>query len=185
MEGSMTLGAIGETEENENIEQYDIVHRFWVEMVELRTMMEYHKRLRRLDNTCDFWTKLIPLVGSSGGVVGWMYENNWVSVCGLIILVAHLFTAIKPLLPFEIRKNKTFELLYEFSGIYHAFEEAWEEIMEGKLTKEEIAQILFDGKKKIIDVEHLLLPTIMIPEWRGLIKQAQADADAYFTKRYN
>lgn len=185
MEGSMTLGSMGQPEENGNVDQYDIVHRFWVEMVELQTLIYYHIRLRRWDNAWDFGTKAFLAVLSSGSVIAWLFHHDYVMVYGILILVANLLSAIKHLMPFENRRNKTFNLVYEYSKIYLDQENAWEKMMKGELTEEEISRILFESRTKIIDLEHKLLPFIIIPQWWFLVKKAQADADDYFTKRYN
>ena len=43
---------------------------------------------------------------------------------------------------------------------------------------------LFDAKKKMIDIEHKLLPAIIIPLKKSLIKAAIEDAKTYFSARY-
>jgi len=44
---------------------------------------------------------------------------------------------------------------------------------------------MFDAKKKMIDIEHKLLPAIIIPLKASLIKAAIEDANKYFTARYS
>jgi hypothetical protein len=161
-----------------------IVNRFWIEMVELKTGIYYHTRLRRYDNKLDILTKVIPAIASSGGIIAWLVKNEYGFYWAILIVLAHLISSIKHLLPFEVRRDKTFELVFEFSKIYLTLEKDWERIKDGTLTKEEISKLLFDAKKKIIDIEHKLLPSIIVPERQSIIKAAIKDSVKYFSERY-
>jgi hypothetical protein len=161
-----------------------IVNHFWVELVELKASIYYHIRLRRRDNTLDIATKIIPALAASGGIIAWLVKNEFGFYWAILIVLSHLLTAIKHLFPFEIRRDKTFELVFELSRIYLLLEKDWERIMDGMLTKEEISKLLFDTKKKLIDIEHKLLPAIIIPLKKSLIEAAKEDAKTYFSARY-
>ncbi len=170
-------------EETDRIES-DIVNRYWIELVELKTRIYYHIRLRRVDNLKDFWAKALPAVVSSGGILGWIVQNNYGFYWAVLIVLAQIVGAIKHLLPFEVRRNKTFETDYEFSKLYLQLEEKWERIMEGALTKDEIREMLFDAKRTSIDIEHKFLASIVIPQSKSLIRGAREDAKSYFSERY-
>lgn len=170
-------------DENDNSD--GIVNRYWVELVELKVMIYYHIHLRRWDNFWDILTKIIPAIAASAGIAAWIVDNNYGYYWAIIIVLAHLVSAIQHLFPFEIRRNKTFELAFELSKIYLMLEKDWERIMVGILTREDISKILFDAKKKIIDIEHKLLPAIIIPQYKFLTRAAIKDAEKYFSARYS
>ena len=168
-------------EENDND---GIVDHYWTELVELKTAIYYHIHLRRRDNWCDIATKIVPAIVTSGGIIGWLVKNEFGFSWALLIVLFHLVSAVKHLFPFEIRRDKAFELVFEFSRIYLVLEKDWERIMDGILTKEEISKLLFDAKKKLIDIEHKLLPAIIIPLYKSMIEAAKEDAKTYFSARY-
>ena len=111
-------------------------------------------------------------------------KNEYGFYWAILIVLAHLVSAVKHLFPFEIRREKTFELVFELSKIYLVLEKDWERIMNGELTREEISKLLFDAKKKMIDIEHKLLPAIIIPLYKSMIEAAKEDAKTYFSARY-
>jgi len=169
---------------DENEDNDSIVNRYWVELVNLKFMIYYHIHLRRRDNSWDIATKIIPALVTSGGIIGWLVKNDFGFYWAILIVLFHLISAVKHLFPFEIRRDKTFELVFEFSKIYLLLEKDWENIMIGKLTREDISKILYDAKKKIIDIEHKLLPAIIIPQYKSLIGAAIKEAEYYFSARY-
>ena len=170
---------------DENDDNDSIVNRYWVELVELKTGIYYHIRLRRRDNSWDIATKIIPALVTSGGIIGWLVKNDFGFYWAILIVLFHLISAVKHLFPFEIRRDKTFELIFELSKIYLLLEKDWEKIMVGILTREDISKILFDAKKIIIDIEHKLLPAIIIPQKKSLLEAAIEDANTYFSARYS
>ena len=170
-------------DENDNSD--GIVNRYWVELVELKIIIYYHIHLRRWDNFCDILTKIIPAVGTSAGITAWVVNNDLGFYWAIVIVLSHFVTAVKHLFPFEIRRDKTFELVFELSKINLLMEKDWERIMVGVLTKEEISKLLFDAKKKIVDIEHKQLPAIIIPQYKSLVEAAHKDAVKYFSARYS
>ena len=113
-------------DENDNSD--GIVNRYWAELVELKTGIYYHIRLRRRDNSWDIATKIIPAIATSGGIIGWLVINDFGFYWAIIIVLSHLFSSVKHLFPFEIRRDKTFRLVFELSKIYLVLEKDWERI---------------------------------------------------------
>jgi len=67
-------------------------------------------------------------------------KNEYGFYWAILIVLAHLVSAVKHLFPFEIRREKTFELVFELSKIHLVLEKDWERIMNGELTREEISK---------------------------------------------
>ena len=124
----------------ENANNDDIGYRYWVELVELKTAIYYHIHLRRRDNFWDIATKIVPAIVTSGGIIGWLVKNEFGFYWAILIVLFHLISAVKHLFPFEIRRDKAFELVFELSRIYLVLEKDWERIMDGVLTKDEISK---------------------------------------------
>jgi len=105
-------------------------------------------------------------------------------VWGATIAASHLLNAVKSYLPFGKRLEAASDLSSRFEGLFVRWEAAWQNVADGDLTADQIAERLFTLKRTKIELQEKCLKGVSLPDNPKLEVLAAKRAESYFSILY-
>ena len=148
--------------------------KYWSYLVQIKAWIYYLDIYVEKSFQWDRRIKVFGAVASSSSIAAWTIWKEWSYICGVIIAVSQVLTAIKDYFPFGRRLKILKPFIDELKILYIKIEYDWFKVAEGEVTEKEINQLLFDYKKQFSEIESKYLnEEILIEnlEYRNLADQ--------------
>lgn len=158
--------------------------RYWNYMQEKRCYIYYLDMYVECSYILDKYIRAICAVVSSAGIAAWTIWQQFSYVWALFIAASHVINAIKDILPYSKRLKYIAPFIKELKQLYNKIEYNWFKVSSGKMTEEEMNELLFNFENEIIEMEnkHLAREALLNSKW--LMKKAKKETDIYF-QRFN
>ena len=88
--------------------------------------------------------KIIMAIASCSSIAAWTIWQQYAYVWGVIIAVSQVIGAINEFLPYQKRIEELSNLESEWSVVFLSMEKKWYSVANGKLTDNEINDLLFE-----------------------------------------
>lgn len=125
--------------------------QYWSLLITVKTEAFYFANYAIIT---EKWNRSIDMglaIASSLSIAGWVIWNEFAWVWGIIIMSSQVIVAIKHLMPYKIRLKLLNDLYIITAKISLAIEKEWFSIAEGKLTDEEIHNLISYFKNKLFE----------------------------------
>ena len=153
---------------------------YWDTLVQLRAnvyyLQAYQIHLEKWDNRIQIFLA----VTSSSSIGGWVIWNEYGIIWGALIAVSQVINAIKRFLPFQKRAKQIGSLNTEVEKLALDAESQWFSVFEGKLTDEDIFNLVTKLKQQKLEASHKHFKDQALPIKSKYEPEAAERTRAYF-----
>jgi hypothetical protein len=157
--------------------------RVWHEMIDIKYGEIYLSKYLGLQRTLKRIFKILTLILSLSGILGWKYFEDYVWIALILISVIQIFTLVENQL---IRSDKEIEdisaLRQLYSKYYQKLEKLWTQIEFETLTEKNSMEKYFELRDsdwlKIEDLDSQL----NVKKYKKLMKQTEIETNSYINK---
>ncbi|TGD91917.1 hypothetical protein [Methylobacterium nonmethylotrophicum] len=156
---------------------------YWRELEQLKAASIYMRLYR---NELGWWVRgveIIKVIGSSGGIAGWVVWKDYPLVWSAIIAGSQLLDALKNVFPFAKQHKAASDLTVALELLWIDAEEEWETIYADKISEEVITKRRTKLRKLRLETERKYFPEGFTPSDR-LFRLATQEARDYFALTY-
>jgi hypothetical protein len=157
--------------------------RYWAMVTQIRARIIYLRFYRDDAAKKDRWLNIGLTVVSSTSLAAWAVSQSVPWLWALLIALTHVIQSTKRFLPFERRAKEIASLQTVLSRIALDAERDWYRVAEGRLTNEEINELLADLRQREQEAEEEHL-TATLPDRDDLRRKAARRAEIYFQRHY-
>lgn len=158
--------------------------KYWDLMVQTKSSVFYLDIYAENIYKCERSINILCAVASSASIAAWAVWTKLAYVWGFIIAISQVMTAVKDFLPYAKQLKMLKQFVEEMKKIYISMEKEWFRVAEGELTGKEINNMVFDFKKKIVELENKYLSENILLENLEYAKEADKRCDEYFVKNF-
>jgi hypothetical protein len=156
---------------------------YWKEMEQLKAASvcirlcrnQLAKRVRAVE--------LVKVIGSSGGIAGWVVWKEYPLVWSGIIAAAQLLDAIKHVFPFAKDHKSASDLTVALELLFIDAQYEWEKIYAGKMSDEDIMSARRKMQRLRLEAERKHFPEGFEPPTK-LVTLAAKETQAYMMLTY-
>lgn len=159
--------------------------KYWNYMVQTKSSVFYldiyaektYKLERNINTICA--------IASSASIAAWAIWTEWAYFWGFVIAISQVLTAVKEFFPYARQLKMLKQFVEEMKFIYISMEQEWFRVAEGELTEDEINNLLFMYKKKVVELESKYLNENILIENAEYANDADKKCDEYFEKNFS
>lgn len=159
--------------------------KYWNNMVQTKSSVYYldiyaeqtYKIERRINVFCA--------IASSASIAAWAIWTEWAYVWGLIIAISQVVSALKEIFPYMKQLKMLEQFSEEMKFVYVNMEQEWFRVANGELTENEINNLLFMYKKKVVELESKYLKENILVEKVEYAKEAAIKCNEYFESNFS
>ena len=128
----------------------DMQKRYWHEMVQTKFTMYYidfyHENSVKIDRRMNMFLAIV----ACGSIAGWAVWNQLAIIWACFVALSQVLNAIKPYLPYSKRVEGLLKYNNDIGLLYAKMEYDWLYVSNGKLTEDEINDLLLKYISEII-----------------------------------
>lgn len=159
--------------------------KYWNYMVQTKSSVFYldiyAEKIYKVERNINIFCA----IASSASIAAWAVWTEWAYIWGFIIAISQVLTAVKEFFPHARQLKMIKQFVEEMKFIYINMEQEWFRVAEGELTENEINNLLFMHKKKVVELESKYLNENMLIENAEYAKEAGKKCDEYFEKNFS
>lgn len=156
--------------------------RYWEYMKHIKFLIFYLDLYVDFSYACDKWIKIVCAAASSAGIASWALCKQFQFLSAAVIAFSQVIESIKDFLPYSIRLKSMAPFMKSIKLLYNKIEYKWYDIASGKLTDEEINELLYSFEKEFIEMENDLLKQEALLDNKIFMKKASKKNDLYFER---
>ena len=118
-------------------------------------------------------------ITSSSSIGGWVIWNEYGIIWGCVIAVSQVINAIKGFFPFQKRAKQIGSLNTEVEKLALDAESQWYSVFEGKLTDEDIFNLVTKLKQQKLEASHKHFKDQALPIKSKYITESEERTRAY------
>lgn len=159
--------------------------RYWKYLREKRIYIYYLDEDAERSYKCDKAVKIYCAVASSASIAGWAIWGQYSFAWAAMIAVSHVITAIYEFLPYSKRLKYLAPFIKELKLLGNRIEYNWFGIASGKLTEEEINDLLYHLEAEFIEMENKYLKKELSLSSKKFMEKAVEKTDIYLERFYH
>lgn len=156
--------------------------RYWNYMQEKRCYIYYLDMYVDCSYIQDKYIRMLSAIVSSASIAAWTMWQQYSYVWAAIIAVFHVINVVKDILPYSKRLKYMAPFIKELKLLCNKIEYNWFKVSSGKMTEEEMNELLFNFENEFIEMEneHLAKEALLNNKW--FMKKAKKKTDTYFQR---
>lgn len=159
--------------------------KYWNYMVQTKSSIFYLDLYAEKTYKLERNINIICAIASSASIAAWAIWTEWAYFWGFIIAISQVLTTVKEFFPYARQLKMLKQIVEEMKFIYISMEQEWFRVAEGDLTEDEINNLLFMYKKKVVELESKYLNENILIENAEYAKDAGKKCDEYFAKNFS
>ncbi|EJB8506688.1 hypothetical protein MW364_004948 [Vibrio parahaemolyticus] len=159
--------------------------KYWNLLKELKTHSLYIQNFAIEQSRKERTLNIILAITSSTSIAAWAIWKDYAFVWGVIIAISQVITAVKPILPYKKRLDALNALGDSIAKLSLVAERDWYYVAEGQWTEHDIHTKWAELREKSLAAEKKCLGNLTLPRNKKALKQAESEAELYFTSTYN
>ena len=147
--------------------------------MQLRASVYYLQAYQIHSEKWDNGIQIFLAITSSSSIGGWVIWNEYGIIWGCVIAVSQVINAIKGFLPFQKRAKQIGSLNTEVEKLALDAESQWYSVFEGKLTNEDIFNLVTKLKQQKLEASHKHFKDQALPIKSKYITESEELTRAY------
>lgn len=159
-------------------------NRYWSSMTEKKYNLFYIQLHFNKVVMVNRAIKIIMAIASCSSIAAWTIWQQYAYVWGVIIAVSQVIGAINEFLPYQKRIEELSNLESEWSVVFLSMEKKWYSVANGKLTDNEINDLLFEFENDWNIISDKYFKEDALPQVEKYQKIANEQMVEYIKQRY-
>lgn len=163
--------------------------KYWAMYTELKHKEKYYLYYQQSSKFKDGVINGVCLVASCASIASWGIWSEYPVVWALIIALAQVIQAVKPLLPFSQQITALRFLNPELSSLLIDIDHSWDSVnrMDGSNPSDydHVSGLIHDYEKRFDSLTSQFIGDTYFPTRRRCEKKAETECRNYFKHRYN
>ena len=136
------------------------------------------------------WDKVIMsicLLASASSIAGWQIWDASPAICAVVLGIAQVVQAIRPILPFSIQISAIKHLLADGSALFVEYENEWLQLEALPDNDEKISRAIESHhrfEQSFFEIENKWTSGVYFPVSKWSCKQAEVDRIDFFASKY-
>ncbi len=156
--------------------------RYWNYLKEKRIYVYYLDAEAECSYIVDKAVKIYCALSSSTSIAAWAVWSQYSFVWAALIAVSHVITAVYDLLPFSKKLKTAAPFIKELKQLCNRIEHDWFQVSSGKLTEEEINDLLYHYEEEFIGLENKYQKKELSLSSKRFMKKAIEKTDIYLER---
>ncbi|MEP2771659.1 MAG: hypothetical protein ABJH05_05900 [Fulvivirga sp.] len=160
-----------------------IRNKIWYELVNIKYGECYLSKYLGFQRTLSKSFKLITLLLSVSGILGWKYFEDYAWIAFILIAIMQLLTLIENTL---IRSDKEIEgiaaLKMNYTRYFNKLEQLWTDLQNDRLAEDSASDHFFELRKTDWEQIEVLDAQLNIKKYRILMNKTDIDTTYYLEK---
>lgn len=128
--------------------------------------------------------KIGVTIASSAAIAAWATWTSLSFLWGLVIVIGHVIDTVNGVLPYHKRIMDISEMLPRLNAVYILAEKKWFDVATGKLTDEEINDLLFERITEWSQIDQEYFYEDVLPKDEKCLAKAEDEKNKYFKNRF-
>ena len=127
---------------------------YWDNLVQLRAGVYYLQAYQTHSEKWNTRIQVLLAITSSSSIGGWAIWDEYGMIWGFLIAASQVANIVKGFLPFSERAKNIGSLNIDLEKLALDAESKWFSVFEGKLTDEDIFDLVTDLKRRKLEASH-------------------------------
>jgi hypothetical protein len=156
--------------------------RYWILLSQFRFSLFYYQEHLRRNIDWNKATKIITAILTASSVAGWKIWEQFSTLWTVIISVSQVVLILNEFLPFETRVSDISKLVDALSYIFGKMENRWFDVQKGKLTDDQINDLMTEYNDIYREVKRNLLKNDYLKHTKTVSEQSTIRMKQYMNK---
>ncbi len=156
--------------------------RYWILLSQFRFSLFYYQEHLRRNIDWNKATKITTAILTASSVAGWKIWEQLSTLWTIIISVSQVLLIVNEFLPFGARVSDVSKLVDALSYIFEKMENRWYDVQNGKLSDDQINDLMSNYKDIYRETKKDLLKNDYLKQTKPISEQSTNKMKQYMSK---